>query len=873
MNTPHPKSHLRQQGMVTIIAVIFLITAVIFALSQTLSITGSNSIDNKRQIDSTQAFFLAESGLERAQGILNAAVLSESYTDTTCANDIGSIGHDFHVSTGSTPSSFRYTTLAPSSDIHGRNDDLQCTKWCDIQVVGTARGATRTLNLTVCAPAPGGGARGCGGSGEPGECLYLGDGVVKADWNKDIVQTIKVSSPPVILLSNMAYLRHPDGGVNANADRCVALSLSGITPVPADCIGITQWNDESNHSTGNPVVGSRGASTLISLAKQPGEQLVRYDLTQNLDVDSLFAAVSARFTQASGGTLAVTGSYWNDSSSPGTVSNNATPSGQTNNGAACPPDSLSTTCPNATPPPITLQKSGSLQASRSWCYGADTLVFGFSGRSSNKESGVLTSFRFGTAPESKEVPDGTVAYPVVRAFNTQLYSTLRTIYNRDYLSAPLGAVSSSVNFTGTIGTTATGSMGTTTSAGATATGVIGASFKGDITTVSSVGRLTVGTMNDGVLTLNGVISCISNNCPMGSPAPHITGQLSLGTGEAIGGKGRYTLSNASSSVSNKNMLSTGTTLTLSGVSGSFARGNSIFINGVNSGTTISDFGTGTGGNGTYILSGLLPFVSGATITTPSSIVTTSSNVLTVTAVTSGAFSVGNVISGTGVVGSPTIQSFGSGTGGAGTYNLSSLQNFSSTTITAPSALLTITAIPGGSIAVNDVITGAGVTVGTSITSLGTGIGGTGTYNVSGVSQYAPPNTAMATSIGATVVRVPVGTPLPAVGTLITRRTLDGGSGGQFPGGTIVLTVPTAYSFTVNNAPSAALSGATICGGICAFFNHSSAAATTDFTIKITGTQQWAAGMTCLKGVDPSNIVGLVGTGGGAKPTAWHEVVR
>jgi hypothetical protein len=45
-------------------------------------------------------------------------------------------------------------------------------------------------------------------------------------------------------------------------------------------------------------------------------------------------------------------------------------------------------------------------------------------------------------------------------------------------------------------------------------------------------------------------------------------------------------------------------------------------------------------------------------------------------------------------------------------------------------LLTVTAVTSGTIAVNQIITGTGVPAGTRIVSLGTGSGGTGTYNVS-----------------------------------------------------------------------------------------------------------------------------------------------
>jgi Flp pilus assembly protein TadG len=60
----------------------------------------------------------------------------------------------------------------------------------------------------------------------------------------------------------------------------------------------------------------------------------------------------------------------------------------------------------------------------------------------------------------------------------------------------------------------------------------------------------------------------------------------------------------------------------------------------------------------------------------------SSTTLTVTAVTSGALSVGDAISGTSVKSGTTITALGSGTGGTGTYTVSTTQTVSSTTITA-----------------------------------------------------------------------------------------------------------------------------------------------------------------------------------------------
>lgn len=101
----------------------------------------------------------------------------------------------------------------------------------------------------------------------------------------------------------------------------------------------------------------------------------------------------------------------------------------------------------------------------------------------------------------------------------------------------------------------------------------------------------------------------------------------------------------------------------------------------------------------------------------------SGTVMTVTAVASGVLRVGQVVVGTGIGAGVTIASLGSGTGGIGTYNLSN----SVTTETAE----TINAYaPAPRLALGQVVAGTGITAGTYIASFGTGTGGAGTYNLS-----------------------------------------------------------------------------------------------------------------------------------------------
>lgn len=86
-------------------------------------------------------------------------------------------------------------------------------------------------------------------------------------------------------------------------------------------------------------------------------------------------------------------------------------------------------------------------------------------------------------------------------------------------------------------------------------------------------------------------------------------------------------------------------------------------------------------------------------------------VLTVTAVSSGALSVGQTISGSGVTAGTTITALGTGLGGTGTYTVSASQTASSTTITATSAAVAAFAGNTGNGAMGAVTVSSGIKAG------------------------------------------------------------------------------------------------------------------------------------------------------------------
>lgn len=178
----------------------------------------------------------------------------------------------------------------------------------------------------------------------------------------------------------------------------------------------------------------------------------------------------------------------------------------------------------------------------------------------------------------------------------------------------------------------------------------------------------------------------------------------------------------------------GQTLTVTAVAAGtvLAAGQVLSGTGVAFGTTILSQTSGTlGGIGVYQVS-IYQNVASTTIAA-------TGGGLTVTAVTTGTLAVGQTISGTGITAGTKIVALGTGTGGTGTYAVDIAQTAGSTTVTASGGTLTVTAVTSGALHVGDVISGTGVTAGTYVTQFLTGTGGTGTYLVS-VSQTAASTT-------------------------------------------------------------------------------------------------------------------------------------
>jgi hypothetical protein len=306
--------------------------------------------------------------------------------------------------------------------------------------------------------------------------------------------------------------------------------------------------------------------------------------------------------------------------------------------------------------------------------------------------------------------------------------------------------------------------GLITFGGGTASSAFTGSITGTVLTVTAViaGYLTIGSVLSGA------------NVTAGTT---ITGFVT-----GAGGVGTYNLSASSTAAS--------TTIYGSGVFGrippngakirvpnihlSTATPNAVFLGNI-AGTLLNV--TSISGNGTTISPGML--VTGTGVAAGTTVVsavssgifigTISGTVLTVTAVVSGVIELGQILTGANVATGTRVSSFGTGTGGLGTYNLSASSTATtpfeiratgafggvgsyivsvSQTVAANTPLyfsgpttavvtgavagtvLTVSAVTSGVLSVGSLITGTGISVGTTITALGTGNGGVGTYTLS-----------------------------------------------------------------------------------------------------------------------------------------------
>lgn len=266
----------------------------------------------------------------------------------------------------------------------------------------------------------------------------------------------------------------------------------------------------------------------------------------------------------------------------------------------------------------------------------------------------------------------------------------------------------------------------------------------------------------------------------------------------------------------------------------------------------------------------------------------SGTILTVSAAGTGTLYLGDTIAGTGVPANTRITALGTGTGGAGTYTITSA-TFASTTISSTRPVLTITAVESGTVVAGQALyssgTGSNVPAGTTIAAhFGSGTaGGAGTYylNMTATPLAVLSRTiiAGATSSGSTI-SVPNEASMPAEGTILAIRSGTGSfsstehvrvKSGSISNTTSTFQVETLTGTLVNpTTAGTTLAGAQICGGTCAFFDHVNAM--TPFSLTKPDKQDYfSSGFSCISGGDGTPQAISVGTT--IQLENWNEIVK
>lgn len=134
------------------------------------------------------------------------------------------------------------------------------------------------------------------------------------------------------------------------------------------------------------------------------------------------------------------------------------------------------------------------------------------------------------------------------------------------------------------------------------------------------------------------------------------------------------------------------------------------------------------------------------------------NVLTITAVSTGTMVPGAILTGSGVATGTQVTAQLTGTaGGIGTYSVNIPdQAVTSTTIGGTYGTLTVGGTVTGAFGVGNTLSGSGVTAGTTIWGLGTGTGGAGTYIVSPSQTAASTTITAATNVETKFVAMSAG---------------------------------------------------------------------------------------------------------------------
>jgi len=560
-----------QRGVASVVIAMLIIFILGAAVLGVMNMSGSSVVDAAKNEEQVSSLFIAESGLERARGILSTNPASQ-------CNTTAFPGTPFNVGRGT------FTYAAPTYTM-AACPGTASTSCCSVEVTGNIGSSSRTLRLDVALGIGNGSLAGSGGANPTNACTTS---PIATSLTNPI-------NAPAVLLSFFGYRQHVPGGAPLSSWNC--------TP-PAQTVTLNSQNFESNS---NALVGVRGNSyDVAALGTIP-------KLLQGLDLASNYSLVSVVFPGVSGLAPVKKNTYWNDlKNRPNNTGTEQVGSitGSTNSGVANNTDVCQTPVSLGIDGTFTPSYHGNNQSCHSWCYGGDTLVFGLAhgGASATSAVNSITFNMAAGATPAQSIPMVRQVHQAVPnvsltstcgAYPCYLYSDIWYAYNPNLspnLTTP-NASSYKGNGTGAIGATFTGNRSATT---LTVTGFSGAAYPAQIISIGD-------TLGGAGVTAGTITAQLTSNEPSGAFNP--TGPL--------GGRGTYSTS-SSQTLSSQTVTAASTVLNVSACTICFFE-NGDPVSGLIAGRTINAVqlalrtGEAAGGIGRYPVSGAATTIASAAV--------------------------------------------------------------------------------------------------------------------------------------------------------------------------------------------------------------------------------------------------------------------
>jgi hypothetical protein len=552
---PGGRPRCRQRGMVVAAVMLILILTVVFALTQMLNVSGSNVVDGQRQADSTAAFFLAESGLERGQAAyFTALVNGGTVTNAACTG----IASTFNLGRGSVAT----TGVSNPPTCSG----LACLD-CTVTSTGTVGFARRTVTRGVDLNTQ-------QGTFCNGPVTHNCSNSPSVTWKLNLANA---SGYDGVGMFNLAYV-----GKGNNVATCAIAS-----------------NCRLQFDFGSPSNGQNSAGIMGNSVNIPaGQSYPIYQVMDNgdrslVEVGVIFKGVAGAPT-LTGRPVVGGASYWHTNSSGNGTIGSSVMTGKTNDGTWTNP--ATDTCTTAT--------SANSQGCTNWCWGGDTLVFSYAAKVPDVNARLsLVTFGYG---DTQSIDMTAVAkYPVTTANGQASDIESEIWYARNpnlldpALSPPQAAVSPFALNASSYKGRGTGLMGARWTSGNSDS--VDTRIVGSVFTVGSAYSPAAGQVIRTGDTISYSGGGGSPTCTANSLCGTITSQVTpLTAGEASGGRGRYNLSGAIAvgsangrvwTVSSNSLVVSTCTICNIAVNDP--------VSGAGTGRTITSIAGTTGGTGTY----------------------------------------------------------------------------------------------------------------------------------------------------------------------------------------------------------------------------------------------------------------------------------